>query len=109
MISFNLGATQECHRALSLLSTNSWGVCDPKPAPLANPINPSTTNMPQAVMHAMAQGSSLASSEYRRSGKEESASQVHTVASHNDEGNYSQEFHLFKPPYDNGFYFNHMN
>nr|AVV48336.1 squamosa promoter binding-like protein [Litchi chinensis] len=100
MISFNLGATQDCHRALSLLSTNSWGgVCEPKSVPLSNPLNTSHTNMPQTVMHAMAQGSPLTSSEYRRTGKESTA-QVHTMASHNDEGNYTQEFRLLKAPYE---------
>ncbi|KAL5760203.1 hypothetical protein ACOSQ2_019041 [Xanthoceras sorbifolium] len=84
MISFNLGATQDCHRALSLLSTNSWGLCEPKPASLGNPISTSHTTMPQTVMHAMAQGSPLASSEYRRTEKESTA-QVHTLTSHNDE------------------------
>ncbi|KAK0575152.1 hypothetical protein LWI29_034664 [Acer saccharum] len=90
MISFNLGATQDCHRALSLLSTNSWGLCEPKPASLGNPISSSHTNMPQTVMHAMAQGSQFASSEYRRTDKESTA-QVHTSTSHNNEGNCTQD------------------
>ncbi|KAJ0038241.1 hypothetical protein Pint_23738 [Pistacia integerrima] len=107
MISFNLGAAQDCHRALSLLSTSSWGLCEPKQVSHNHPINTSHTSMPQTVMHTVAQGSPHASSEYRRIQKQSTESQVHTLCSHNDdEGNYIQEIQLFRSPYENAFYSN---
>lgn len=109
MISFNLGAAQDCHRALSLLSTSSWGLCEPKQVSHNHPINTSHTSMPQTVTHAVAQGSPLASSEYRRIPKQSTESQVHTLCSHNDEGNYIQEIQLFRAPYENAFYSSNLN
>ncbi|XP_031272766.1 squamosa promoter-binding-like protein 2 [Pistacia vera] len=107
MISFNLGAAQDCHRALSLLSTSSWGLCEPKQVPHNHPINTSHTSMPQTVTHTVAQGSPHASSEYRRIQKQSTESQVHTLCSHNDdESNYIQEIQLFRSPYENAFYSN---
>ncbi|KAJ0095622.1 hypothetical protein Patl1_16953 [Pistacia atlantica] len=105
MISFNLGAAQDCHRALSLLSTSSWGLCEPKQVSHNHPINTSHTSMPQSVTHTVAQGSPHASSEYRQIQKQSTESLVHTLCSHNDD-NYIQEIQLFRSPYENAFYSN---
>ncbi|XP_044489665.1 squamosa promoter-binding-like protein 2 [Mangifera indica] len=110
MISFNHGAAQDCHRALSLLSTSSWALCEPKQVSHNHPVNTShTTSMPQTAAHAVAHGSTLASSEYRRTQKGSTESQVHTLSSHNDEDNYIQEIQLFRAPYENAFYSSHLN
>ncbi|XP_044493489.1 squamosa promoter-binding-like protein 2 [Mangifera indica] len=108
MISFNLGAAQDCHRALSLLSASSWDLCEPKQVSHNQPMYTSRTSMPQTVTHAVAQSSPLPS-EYRWTQKQSTESQVHTLSSHNDEGNYIQEIQLFRAPYNNAFYSSHMN
>lgn len=104
MISFDLGATQDCHSALSLLSKTSWGICEPKKVSQQHPTSTSLTNIPHAVMPAMAQGSPFASSEYRQMGKLSTEFQVHASSFHQDEGNYSQEIQLFRAPYESDFY-----
>lgn len=104
MISFDLGATQACHRALSLLSKTSWGICEPKKVSQHHPMSTSHTNIPHTVMPAMAQGSPFASSEYRQIGKLSTEFQVHNSSFHQDEGNYIQEIQLFRAPYESDFY-----
>ncbi|KAH9708175.1 Squamosa promoter-binding-like protein 2 [Citrus sinensis] len=104
MISFDLGATQDCHSALSLLSKTSWGICEPKKVSQQHPTSTSLTNIPHAVMPAMAQGSPFASSEYRQIGKLSTEFQVHASSFHQDEGNYIQEIQLYRAPYESDFY-----
>lgn len=104
MISFDLGATQDCHSALSLLSKTSWGICEPKKVSQQHPTSTSLTNIPHAVMPAMAQGSPFASSEYRQMGKLSTEFQVHASSFHQDEGNYIQEIQLYRAPYESDFY-----
>lgn len=104
MISFDLGVTQDCHCALSLLSKTSWGICEPKKVSQQHPTSTSHTNIPHPVMPAMSQGSPFASSEYRQIGKLSTEFQVHTSSFHQDEGNYIQEIQLFRAPYESDFY-----
>ncbi|EEF47459.1 squamosa promoter-binding-like protein 2 [Ricinus communis] len=109
IISSNVDATQDLHRALSLLSTNSWGSCEPKSFSHERPAQLSHTGMPQSVLHAVPQGLPLTSSDYWRAEQHITNSRVHTLTSQNDSSSYFQEFQLLRAPYDNDFYSSQLN
>lgn len=102
MLSFNLDAAQE-HRALSLLSTDSWG-STPANIPLDQQhvhVNLTTT---QPLMHGVPHGIPLASPGYWQSERPTDSRFMHTFSA-NDNAHF-QEFQLFKAPYENGLYNN---
>ncbi|RXH71596.1 hypothetical protein DVH24_033850 [Malus domestica] len=101
MISFNLDATQDIHRALSLLSTSPWVSGEGKSVPLDT--NQSYhNNSPQQGMHAMTQGVP-ASSEYWQTQHPPQDTQAHVSHSHSNVGNQFQDLHQFKAPYAFGY------
>ena len=102
-----MGTTQELHRALSLLSNDSWVSCEPKHGSLAYSMHVNPTSMPQPAMNAISQGFPRALSENWQM-EQQTASQVHTTL-HSDGDKHFQEFQLLKAPYDSGFYSNQMN
>ncbi|XP_021899703.1 squamosa promoter-binding-like protein 2 [Carica papaya] len=104
-VSSNLGVTQEFHRALSLLSTTSWGSCEPKQVSLDHPQN----NIPQPAMQAISQALPCTSSEYWRAEQQSVEPQVHSLSSHGDRNNHFQEFRLLRAPYESDFYSNQLN
>ncbi|CAN6548687.1 unnamed protein product [Malus baccata var. baccata] len=101
MISFNLDAPQDIHRALSLLSTSPWVSGEGKSVPLDT--NQSYhNNSPQQGMHAMTQGVP-ASSEYWQTQHPPLDTQAHVSHSHSNVGNQFQDLHQFKAPYAFGY------
>jgi hypothetical protein len=101
-------ATPEFHRALSLLSTDSWGSCEPQSISFEQAMHANHTSMPQSVIHAVPQSSPLASS-YWRTEQQSNDPQVHTLSSRTDGSNYLQEFQLLRTSNGNDYYSSHMN
>ncbi|TYH88502.1 hypothetical protein ES332_D01G192800v1 [Gossypium tomentosum] len=99
----NMATTQDLHRALSLLSNESWVSCEPKHGSIAYPVhvNPSTS-MSQPAMNAISRGFPSALSENWQMEQQTTESQVHN----SDGDNHFQEFQLLKAPYYSGFYSN---
>ncbi|XP_038702673.1 squamosa promoter-binding-like protein 2 [Tripterygium wilfordii] len=105
-IASNVDATQDFHRALSLLSSDSWGSCQPKSSSFELPVHTHHANMPQTAVHMIPQGLQLPLSDCWRSEQHSSNSRVHYLASSaNDGSNFSQGFQL----YGSGFYSNQLN
>ncbi|XP_043708604.1 squamosa promoter-binding-like protein 3 isoform X2 [Telopea speciosissima] len=104
-----LDASSDLRRALSLLSTSSWGSGDPEPTSLDMLMHADQTNMAHPVMHMAPQTFPLASSGYWLAEHQHTESRVPTLNLHN-RGSQFQEFHRFKSPGVPGlFYSNHVN
>lgn len=103
-----MGTTQDFHRALSLLSNDSWISCEPKHGSLAYSMHANPTSMSQPVMNVISQGFPRALSENWQMEQQTTESQVQATL-HGDADNRFQEFQLLKAPYDGGFYSNQMN
>ncbi|KAF2286484.1 hypothetical protein GH714_017267 [Hevea brasiliensis] len=108
IISPNVDATQDLHRALSLLSTNSWGSCEQKSISHEQSARTSHTGMPQSMLHVMPQSVPLASSDHWRT-EQSTDSRVHNLTTNNYNSNYNQEFQLLRTPYDSDFYSSQLN
>ncbi|GMP82331.1 hypothetical protein CsSME_00036686 [Camellia sinensis var. sinensis] len=91
MLSSNLDAVPNLHRALSLLSTDSWGSESPNIIP-DHPIQRNFTSMPQFAM--LPQGLPLTSSEYWQSEWSTDARRAHSLTT-NDSGHF-QGIKVFK-------------
>ncbi|PPS06078.1 hypothetical protein GOBAR_AA14566 [Gossypium barbadense] len=105
-VASNMGTTQDFHRALSLLSNESWVSCEPKQhGSLAYPVQVSGSSMSQPTMNVISQSFPIpyALSENWQMEQEQ------TTQSQVEGDNHLQEFQLLKAPYDNSFYSNQMN
>ncbi|KAH1098095.1 hypothetical protein J1N35_015016 [Gossypium stocksii] len=105
-VASNMGTTQELHRALSLLSNESWVSCESKQhGSLAYPVQVSGSSMSQPTMNVISQSFPIpyALSENWQMEQEQ------TTQSQVAGDNHLQEFQLLKAPYDNSFYSNQMN
>ncbi|KAA3483237.1 squamosa promoter-binding-like protein 2 [Gossypium australe] len=105
-VASNMGTTQDLHRALSLLSNESWVSCEPKQhGSLAYPVQVSGSSMSQPTMNVISQSFPIpyALSENWQMEQEQ------TTQSQVEGDNHLQEFQLLKAPYDNSFYSNQMN
>ncbi|PSR84758.1 Squamosa promoter-binding-like protein [Actinidia chinensis var. chinensis] len=105
MLSFNLDAAQD-NRALSLLSTDSWG-SEPATVALDRPFHVNLTATPQPVMHGVPQSLPLASSEYWPTERATDSRYIPSLTA--NDSNRFQDIHLFKAPYENGLYSNPLN
>ncbi|KAH7515481.1 hypothetical protein FEM48_Zijuj10G0031000 [Ziziphus jujuba var. spinosa] len=112
VISSNLDTTQDLHRALSLLSTSSWGSCGTKSVSQGNPnhINHTTMPQPSNTMHAISQGLPFGS-EYWQSEQLslDNPSHISHPRSNSSSSNHFQDLNLFRGPYESGFYPNQFN
>ncbi|XAR48185.1 hypothetical protein NMG60_11030921 [Bertholletia excelsa] len=106
ILSSNLDAAPDLHRALSLLSTDSWGH-EPANLALEHPISTSLSAMPHPMMHGSSQGLPLASSDYWQPEHPIDPRRVHTMAA--TESGHFQEIQLFKGSYENGLFSNLLN
>ncbi|KAK2972685.1 hypothetical protein RJ640_025536 [Escallonia rubra] len=89
----NLDVAPEIRRALSLLSTNSWGFSEPEPTSLDQLVQGSLITVAQPVMQSHAQSWALASSV--RVEQAPSHSQVqHSLDTQDTESTQFQEFHF---------------
>ncbi|XVE92114.1 hypothetical protein REPUB_Repub01dG0069300 [Reevesia pubescens] len=104
-VASNMGTTQDLHRALSLLSNDSWVSSEPKHGSLAYSMHANPTSVSQPAMNAISQGFQSALSENWQMEQQTTQSQVHTTL----HDNHFQEFQLLKAPYDSGFYTNQIN
>lgn len=104
MLSSNLDAVPNLHRALSLLSTDSWGSESPNIIP-DHPIQRNFTSMPQFAM--LPQGLPLTSSEYWQSEWSTDSQRAHSLTT-NDSGHF-QGIKVFKSSYKSGLYSNLLN
>ncbi|ONI29967.1 hypothetical protein PRUPE_1G224900 [Prunus persica] len=111
MISFNLGATQDFHRALSLLSTSSWVSGEAKPVALDNNTNQNyQNNIPQPGMQAMTQGLPVSSGYWQTQHLSLNTQEAHVSHSHSNGSNhFHQDLHQFKGPYEFGSQTNQFN
>lgn len=104
---FNMATGPEFPRALSLLSTNSWGSSEPETVSLNHPTDANQTSMPEQMMQAIPQHMS---SQYWQAGQHSSDPRDHTLAAANSHsGGSFQEMELFKAPFDTDFYLNALN
>ena len=109
-IAYNSNVAPDLRRALSLLSTNSWGLNDPGPISLDQFMHVNQTNVAQPVMHAEPQNWALASSENMHIQQTSSETRGHSLDLLNNGSSMFQEFQLFKAPYESGcFYPNQIN
>ncbi|XVF43699.1 hypothetical protein PTKIN_Ptkin02bG0061600 [Pterospermum kingtungense] len=110
-VASNMGTTQELHRALSLLSNDSWVSCEPKHGSLAYSmhVNPTSSMSQPAAVNAVSQGFPGALSEDWQMEQPTSETEIHLQPTlHSDGDKHFQEFQLLKAPYDSGFYSNQM-
>ncbi|XP_047255641.1 squamosa promoter-binding-like protein 3 isoform X1 [Capsicum annuum] len=103
---FNMVIGPEFPRALSLLSTNSWGSSEPETVSLRHA---NQTSMPEQMMQAIPQGVPHISSQYWQGGQHSSGPRDHTLAANSHSGGSLQEMGLFKAPFDTYFYLNAFN
>ncbi|XP_027340711.1 squamosa promoter-binding-like protein 12 [Abrus precatorius] len=98
-------ATQDFHRALSLLSTNSWGSYESKSISLEHSSHTITTTQP--MTHAVNQRLPLASSDYWHTDQPLNSSMW--IYSNSDDNNRFHEFQLFREPYESGFPYDQLD
>lgn len=96
-------ATQDVNRALSLLSTNSWGAYETKSLSLDHSTR--TTGITQAITHSMSQRLPFPSSEYWHADQHQPPppSTMCISFSDCDNSNRFQDFQLLSAPYESGF------
>lgn len=107
MLSSNPNTAPDIHRALSLLSTDSWG-SEPANIVLDPPFHVDlTSSIPQPVMHGVPQGMPFASSEHWQAEHTTDLGRVHTLTA--SDSSHFEEIQLFKAPYENGLYSDLLN
>ncbi|XP_061336948.1 squamosa promoter-binding-like protein 11 [Gastrolobium bilobum] len=99
-------ATQDFHRALSLLSTNSWGSYETKSISIEHSNH--TTSTAQTITHAMSQRLPLASSDCWHADPQDNSS-MWISYSNCDDNNRFHEFQLFREPYESGFPYDQLD
>ncbi|XP_058068605.1 squamosa promoter-binding-like protein 12 isoform X2 [Magnolia sinica] len=105
----NLDSTPDFRRALSLLSTNSWGSAHPEPASFNQVMHANHTSVSQPATHTVHQVLPHASSEYWQPELLSAEPRAPSLALHSNAGQF-QEFQLFKAPYESVFLDNnHMH
>lgn len=104
----NTSTTLEVPRALSLLSSTSWGSYQPESISLDNPLPANQTTSLEPLMHAIPQGMLMPSSEYLQPEHSTDFS-GHTLAANSTSSIHLSQVQLFKVPHDTDFYFNIWN
>ncbi|XP_058068606.1 squamosa promoter-binding-like protein 12 [Magnolia sinica] len=97
MVASNSETTLDSRRALSLLSTNSWGSVHPEPTSLDQLMHANNASMGQPAMAPIDQVLPHANSEYWQA-----ELRVPPLGLHSNGGQF-QEFQLFKAPYESAF------
>ncbi|KAJ8773576.1 hypothetical protein K2173_005822 [Erythroxylum novogranatense] len=105
LLSLNVDATQDLHRALSLLSTKSWASWEPKSISFEQPAPTCHTVIPESLPHVSPQGLP----EYWTTEHQSNDMHMHASNLHNDARIYFQEFQPVKNPYECDFYSNQLN
>ena len=109
-ITSNVDIAPDLRCALSLLSTNSWGLNDPEPTSLEQFIQVNQSSAALPIMHAEPQNLTLASSQYMGVENPPAIPCVRSLNLHSNGSSHFQEFQFFKAPYESGcFYPNRIN
>ncbi|XP_011014593.1 PREDICTED: squamosa promoter-binding-like protein 12 isoform X4 [Populus euphratica] len=104
----NIEVAPDLRRALSLLSTNSWGSNEHGSTSLDQLMLANQTSMTQPMINAELQNCPVASSENARMEQASLESRVHSLDLH-DNGNVQlQEFQLLKAPYATGCFYSNQ-
>lgn len=110
VISSNLDTSPDLRRALSLLSTSSWGSCGTKAVSQGAPNNVNQTGIPQPAMHAITQGVTLASEYWQTEQLSVDNPSSHISNNPRSNGtNHFQDLNLFRTPFESGFYPNQFD
>ncbi|KAI4343398.1 hypothetical protein L6164_010750 [Bauhinia variegata] len=109
--SSDLNAAPDFHRALSLLSSCSWGSYETKPVSLEHSNHTTHTSMTQLTTNSIVQRLPVASPGYWETGQQSTDSRMCISYSDCDNGNrfQFQDFQLFKTPYKSGFPCNQLD
>ncbi|KAJ1401956.1 SBP domain [Sesbania bispinosa] len=99
-------ATQDFHRALSLLSNNSWGSYETKSISLEHSNH--TTGTSQPMIHTTGQRFPPTTSEYWHSDQQVNCG-TWISYSNCDDSNRFHEFQLFREPYESGFPYDQLD
>ncbi|PSR85252.1 Squamosa promoter-binding-like protein [Actinidia chinensis var. chinensis] len=94
-ITSNVDIAPDLRCALSLLSTNSWGLNDPEPTSLEQFIQVNQSSAALPIMHAEPQNVTLASSQYMRVENPPAIPCVHSLNLHSNGSSHFQEFQFF--------------
>ncbi|KAG2706597.1 hypothetical protein I3843_05G098800 [Carya illinoinensis] len=109
MISAQQDAGPDFRRALSLLSTNSWGSRESKPAPHPHAIHATHSGMLQPAMQ-VTQGMLHVSSDHWQTQQASTDSRGHILTPPPNNGSiHFQDFQLFRSPDEFGFYPNQLD
>lgn len=109
-IASNLDVAPDIRRALSLLSTNSWGLNEPESTSFDQLMHVNQTSVTQPVMHAELPSWAPSSSEHVRIEHPPSDPRMHSLDLYNNGNSQFQEFQLFKAPHESGcFYSKQIN
>lgn len=99
MSSSNIDAALDLRRALSLLSNNSWGSCEPDLITSDHPMNANQTSVHQPVMHVVPQGLPLSSSQYWQVDQQSNDPRMLSMAAKT-----STAYSPYQGPYETRFY-----
>ncbi|XP_031125400.1 squamosa promoter-binding-like protein 12 isoform X1 [Ipomoea triloba] len=104
----NASTIPEVPRALSLLSTTSWGSYQPESISLDSPLPANQPSSLDPFMHAIPPGLLLPSSEYLQPEQQQHSTDFsgHTLAVNSTSPIHLSQVQLFKLPHDTDFYFN---
>nr|GMD57818.1 squamosa promoter-binding-like protein 12 [Ipomoea batatas] len=102
----NTSTTQEFPRALSLLSTSSWGSCEHNSTSLDHPPHANQNSLPEPVMHTLPLGLPLPPSEYLQAEQHPANFRGHFLSSNTNSGSHFLDVPLLK---DSDFYLNAFN
>lgn len=95
---------QALPRALSLLSTNTWGLNEPESTSLDH-LMQGAVSIAQPIMQLEAQNWPWISSHHVSAEEAPPISPVNPMALQSNDSSHIQDFLSFKPPYESGFHF----
>ncbi|KAM3741828.1 hypothetical protein ACB098_07G026700 [Castanea mollissima] len=106
----NVNVAPDLRRALSLLSTSSWGLNDSEGNALDQLMHVNRSSEAQPAVHAELQNWDFSSSGHEQVEQPPPESRARSLNFHNNGSGHYQEFQLFKSSYESGcFYSNQIN
>ncbi|KAF3970147.1 hypothetical protein CMV_006128 [Castanea mollissima] len=98
----NVNVAPDLRRALSLLSTNSWGLNDSEGNALDQLMHVKRSSVAQPAVHAELQNWDFSSSGHEQVEQPPPESRARSLNFHNNGSGHYQEFQLFKSSYESG-------
>lgn len=106
----DVNVAPDLRRALSLLSTSSWGLNDSEGNALDQLMHVNRSSVAQPAVHAELQNWDFSSSGHQQVEQPPPESRARSLNYHNNGSGHYQEFQLFKSSYESGcFYSNQIN